>query len=292
MFDMLDISRIEKPSVENTLKNTMNSGLGLDISKTSTGIALYLDDELTTYQCVIEYDSESNLHWYHMVKALEDDLLSLIQGKHFDIIAIENAIQGQNFDTVRKLILLNSVIDKIIAEGNVTCNYFRRLENTEWKKWLRTLKPGKKVMQDKAEIEDILDYLGYHLVEDYRHEKQSVKDKEGYQDKLDAVGVLVGAGLERQKIGDTKIKPKKRKKLRVEVYKSKEDISINHNLSELTQINLGGDLNASVKTFFKELNEDEEDLKFYMVKDSLGTLGITIGVSDYMGDNHIVLYQE
>ncbi|MEC2463742.1 hypothetical protein P9X10_02345 [Bacillus cereus] len=289
---MFDLARIEKPSVDSILRSTMDSGLGLDISKSSTGIALYEDGVLKTYQCTLDFDSDSPFHYYLMTKALEDDLRSLIQGKHFDIIGIEDTIQGENYDTVRKLILLNTVIDKIIVEGNVTCNYFRRIGNTTWKKWLRTLKPGKKILKDKIEVESILDHLGFPLVDIYRNEKNSVREKEGYQDQLDATGVLIGVGLERQNNNLTGKNKKKPSKLCIYNYASAEELLKYHEGTTLTPVNLSGDLKSSVKTFFDGLSNEDKQKKYYMCKDSLGSLGLEYGLVDNRHGNHIVMYHE
>ncbi|MGF2716257.1 hypothetical protein ACQUY5_29250 [Bacillus cereus] len=289
---MFDLQSIEKPTVDSILRNTMDSGLGLDISKTSTGITVYENGVVKTYQCVIEYDEDSPFHWYHMQKALEDDLRSLIQGKHFDIIGIEDSIQGENYDTVRKLILLNTVIDKIIMEGNVSCDYFRRIGNTVWKKWLRTLKPGKKILKDKVEVEMLLDYLEFPLVDLYRDAKKSKKDNDGYQDQLDSTGVLIGVGLERQNNNLTGKNKNKPSKLCIINYSNVEELLKYHEGSSLTPVNLGGDLRSSVKTYFDGLSNEDKQKKYYMCKDSLGSLGLEYGLTDYRNGNHIVMYHE
>lgn len=280
---------IEKPTVDSLLSATMESGLGLDISKNSTGIIVYEDNQIETYQCVIEFNEESNLYYYEMVKALEDDLLSLIEGKHFDVIAIEDAIQGENFMTVRKLILLNSVIDKLIGEGKVTCNYFRRIGNGEWKKWLRSLRSGKKYLNDKAEVEDILLYLDFELAVDYHTIKDSEKAKMGYQDQLDATGVLLGAGLERANSSKTEIKKSKRSKISVELYNSEEEVREIYKGKDITQINFSGNTKTAVNNFFKGVDVDESKI-YYSVMKTLGTLGVEYGISDRKnGLNHVVI---
>jgi hypothetical protein len=284
---------IEKPTVESILRSTMESGLGLDISKTSTGIAIYENGVVETYKEVPEFDEDSDLRYYYMVKALEDDLLTLIKGKHFDIIAIEDSIQGENYKTVRMLALLNSVIDKIIGEGNVTCNYFRRIENTTWKKWLRTLRASeKKYENDKHEIQSIFKHLGYDFAIQFESISDADKKRIGYQDQLDALGVLIGAGLERLKSGGTLLKKKELFKLNVELFSSEEEVKEKYDLSTLTRISLSGDLNAAVRKFFANLEESRKLDKFYMVTDTLGTLGIERGMQDAShGLNHVVLYQ-
>ena len=283
---------IEKPTVENILSSTMESGLGLDISKTSTGIMVFENGETNTYQSVIEYDEESELHYYHMVKALEEDLLYVAEGKHFDIIAIEDAIQGENFDTVRKLILLNSVIDKLIAEGKITCNYFDRINNQVWKKWLRTLRPGKHYQTDKIEIEEILLMLEYSFAVENQHLSKREKEKTGYQDQLDATGVLIGAGLRRQ---NEKVTPKKKKKLppiTVELYDNEEIVLETYKNYNITRIQLGGNLNASVNSFFKDLSDADRGKAYYMVLESLGTLGLSRDIMDLENKlNYVVVHQ-
>lgn len=191
MFD-LDIT-LEKPTVETVLKSVMKSGLGLDISKKSTGITIYEDGKVETYQCVIEFDNDSVLKYELMRQAMETDFCSLFEGKHFEVIAIEDTIESINYETLRVLILLNSVIDKMIYEGKVTCDYFRRIGNSVWKKYFRTLRPlTKKHENDKVEIENICVELGFQLAVDYKDEKKSLKEKLGIQDQLDSLGCLIG----------------------------------------------------------------------------------------------------
>lgn len=283
---------IEKPSVEGILGLTMKSGLGLDISKNSTGVAIYKDGVLKTYQVIPEFDEEDDLRYYYMVKSLEDDFSTLVEGCHFDIIAIEDAIQGVNFHTDRLLILLNSVIDRLIGEGKVTCDYFRRIENTKWKKWLRTLRPVKKYETDKIEIENTMLYLGYDFALDGQNLSKSEKEKMGYQDQLDAIGVLIGAGLERLNSKGTVSKSKKQFKQHVELYSSLEDIRKKYKNEVVTEINLKGNLKSAVSNFFKNLPISKKMNKYYFVTDSIGTLGLEYGLRDLPNrSNYILIYQ-
>src|SRR5690606_18826910 len=247
---MLNIS-IEKPTVEGLIGLSMDSGLGLDVSKTSTGITVYKDGVLETYQSVPEFDDESDLRYYEMMKALEDDILSLAEGQHFDIIAIEEPIHGENFKTVRMLILLNSVIDKLIGEGKVTCDYFRRIDNTVWKKWLRTLRPIKKYETDKIEVVNIFKYLDYEFAVKGDELTNAEKARIGFQDQLDSLGVLLGAGLERMNSKGTVGKSRKRYKVHVELYGSEEEVNKKVGISNVTKVHLAGNLNASVRNFLR-----------------------------------------
>lgn len=291
MFD-LDIT-LEKPTVETVLKSVMKSGLGLDISKKSTGITIYEDGKVETYQCVIEFDNDSVLKYELMRQAMETDFCSLFEGKHFEVIAIEDTIESINYETLRVLILLNSVIDKMIYEGKVTCDYFRRIGNSVWKKYFRTLRPlTKKHENDKVEIENICVELGFQLAVDYKDEKKSLKEKLGIQDQLDSLGCLIGVGLERTAKGGTVSKTKQRLVRKVELFYSKKDVAKKYSLDDLTVINPKGNLLAYTKSYLKDLDGNSQFNKFYFETDSLGTLGVEHGISDNPnGMNYVVVYQ-
>lgn len=292
---MIDFSQmiIEKPNVKSILANSMESGLGLDISKTSTGITVFDGVGYKTYQCVIDFDSESPLWMYYMQKALEDDLLSLIDGEHYDIIAIEDAIDGENFHTVRVLILLNTVIDKLIAEGRVTCNNFIRISNTVWKKHLRKFRLGKKYMTDKIEIETILGSLEHDVVIDYGHLKKSEKERMGYQDQLDSTGVLIGAGLHRDSKVETYKKQRQLYTRTILLYESSELLEENWTIDNLKQVRLKGNIKTEVDKFINELKRNGDLNKYVAKVESFGMLGIELGQRDAdNGENYIVMYVE
>lgn len=162
--------------------------LGLDISKRSTGIALIEDGKYISGN--ITLDDQKGPHKEVLLRrALKDDLLELVRGKTFDLIVLEDAYIGENADTVRKLYALNTAIDEIILDGLCECNKFLRVSNQTWKSWLYTLDKYKvtKGYNDKEKIKVCLEMIG-------------VSDRgEGYQDRLDSLGMLVGYFLKGKK---------------------------------------------------------------------------------------------
>lgn len=162
--------------------------LGLDISDTSTGITYIENGERITANATL--DEKSGVFREVLLRrALKEDLRTLIEGKDFDVIVIEDAFVGYNPDTVRLLFALNTAIDEMILDGICSCKKFVRVNNKQWKSWLNVLDPSgvSKGLNDKEKIRVCLSFIG---IEEYG---------EGYQDRLDSTGLLVGYFLQGQK---------------------------------------------------------------------------------------------
>lgn len=175
--------------------------LGLDISKNSTGIT-YIEngDKLVGN---ITLDDQKGVHKEVLLRrALKEDLKQLVDGKHFDLIVIEDAFIGDNAEVVRKLYALNTAIDELILDGVCSCEKFVRVNNQQWKSWLYSVdKEGiSKGLNDKEKIRICLELIG--VVDDM---------SKGYQDRLDSTGLIVGYFLKGNELdrGDGLIRKKK-----------------------------------------------------------------------------------
>lgn len=156
--------------------------LGLDIAELSTGICIYENGKRFTANITLNYAENSPHREVLLRRELKSDLSQVIQGKIFDAIIIEDAYQGINPSTTRLLYALNSAIDEMILDNEITCKEFIRIPNSTWKSWLYILDSNNdfKGLNDKLKIEKCLRLIG---IEEFG---------EGYQDRLDATGMIIG----------------------------------------------------------------------------------------------------
>ena len=167
---------IEKLTLDSILK-LCNSAISLDISKLSTGVVIYREGKYESYTISVGgIDSEAKMRFQ-----FKADLRSLVEGLHFELAIVEDAIGGVNFKTTRTLLALNTVLEELALEGVCTYDKFFRKGNGEWKKWLRKCYKVPFAPTHKHEIKEIMRYLGF---------------ENNCQDVLDAMGMLVGVLLE------------------------------------------------------------------------------------------------
>lgn len=194
----------------NTTKESIvpNEGkyLGLDISETSTGVCIFRNGVKMTYSFPVSIEDECSVHGEVLLRRkLKSKLKELIGGETFEIILIEDVFQGINPIGTRKLYALNTAIDEMILDNEVGCVKFIRVNNQMWKSWLFTAdtKNLTKGMNDKLRIEQCLSMLGIE------------ESGKGYQDRLDATGMVVGYFLCKDK-ADKIVNMKAKKRVSME----------------------------------------------------------------------------
>lgn len=173
--------------------------LGLDISKNSTGICLIQNGEKVTGNITLSkelIDIKNSKDWCFqevlLRRLLKKYLSEVIQGINFDVIIIEDAFSGENPKVVRMLYALNTAIDEMILDGVCTCKEFRRVSNGSWKHWLWKELDKEGVLtglNDKVKIQRCLSKIGI-----------DEGTSEGFQDRLDATGMLIGYFLNKDEI--------------------------------------------------------------------------------------------
>ena len=181
--------KIEDFNIENITPKTGNY-LGLDISKDSTGYCLVHDGIKETGNITLTKEAEelgSSAKSCHLEvllrRALKQHLLPLVKGTEFEVIVIEDAYSGENPRVTRLLYSLNTAIDELLLDGLCTCKTFIRTSNRTWKSWLwGKCDPQKnfKGLNDKLRIQKCLEVLDV------------VETGTGFQDRLDATGILYG----------------------------------------------------------------------------------------------------
>lgn len=196
---------IEKITAMSLIK-TFKSAVTFDISKTSTGLGVWDGVEYKKYKITMDtvYNKTDALSEARMRREFKEYLTELLGGKHFELVVVENVFGGENFDTVRILLALNTVADELILEGVFTADTVRKVDNQSWKMCLRKVHKVKGKPTDKYEIEEIMKYLEFDFALENCNLTDSQKDEIGYQDILDCTGLLCAMAI--SKTMDVKIK--------------------------------------------------------------------------------------
>lgn len=156
--------------------------LGLDISEESSGICLYKDGEKVSANISLVTKESEDFYEVKCRRELKDCLLELVSGLNIDVIVIEDVYQGVNPKTTRILYAINTAMDELILDGACSCKRFIRVQNKVWKSWLFKLDTEHrfKGLEDKLRIQKCLELVGV------------VDSGEGFQDRLDSCGMLIG----------------------------------------------------------------------------------------------------
>lgn len=216
---------IKEFDLERYFGKHIKSGLALDVSKNSTGIAIFRDGKIETYLLQTEIKDESSaIHLGYRIDEFMKFVLDKVSGEHFDVVCVEEALTGINHKVNAVALALNPLIDYMIATRQVTCNNFYRINNVSWKKILRELAgvaPLKKGT-DAAKKEIISGFkalnfgLGFKVDE---YSSWSAYKSSGWQDRLDAVGVLLGVV---RKYIDNEVVDNVKKRVSFKVFDSEE----------------------------------------------------------------------
>lgn len=195
-MDFQSTSLASKQTVHSILGN-IKSGIGLDISKNHTGIVYWDGSEIHEYGfSTSEYDKTDYFAEYKMRRDFKNKLKEIVQGKYFEICIVEDVYGGENFDTVRKLLALNTVIDELIFENVCTVKKFLRWNEPKWAKCTRTIYKQRGKLKSKVETQGILEYLGYPFYMAHKDDRAGVKKEIFFEDICDACGMLLGAVMD------------------------------------------------------------------------------------------------
>lgn len=177
------------------LLNEYRSGVAFDISRKSTGVTVWYNGLLSLYRIVTPYKySKKDPFWEaKMVRSFRKDIKGIIEGKEFDIVVIENTINGCNAITNKELILLNTVPDQLILDGVAKLNgNLYRIEASKWRKNLGELGYLSKEKDKKKATEETLKSYGFRYVLEHENDTENTKRNSGYYDICDSTGILLG----------------------------------------------------------------------------------------------------
>lgn len=184
--------RYEKPTVLNLLK-LIPSGIGLDVAKNHTGISIWNGETVEEYGFAIDmYDKDDYFAEYKMRRQFKEKLSEIIRGRYFEHCIIEDVYGGENFDTVRKLLALNTVIDESIFDRVCTVNKFYRWNEPKWSSATRAIYKQKGKLKSKIETQGLLEYLEYDFYLQHKDDKPAVKKEIFFEDICDATAMLIG----------------------------------------------------------------------------------------------------
>lgn len=183
---------IEKATVDSIL-SCIKSGVGLDIAKNHTGICIWNNNKIETYGFkLMDYDKSDYFAEYRMRADFKKKLKPLVEGKHFEYCIVEDVYGGDNFDTTRKLLALNTVMDELIFEGVCTVDNFVRWLASEWMKYFRMIYKQKGKLKSKIETQGILEYLEYDFYIKNKDLSNKLKEDIFFEDICDATAMLCG----------------------------------------------------------------------------------------------------
>lgn len=171
----------------------IKSGIGLDIAKNHTGICIWENNEIKTYGFeLIPYDKSDYFAEYRMRADFKKKLKEIVQGKHFEFCIVEDVYGGDNFDTTRKLLALNTVMDELIFEGVCTVDNFVRWIASQWMSYFRMIYKQRGKLKSKIETQGILEYLNFDFY--IKNKDLSDADKKSifFEDICDATAMLCG----------------------------------------------------------------------------------------------------
>ena len=175
------------------------SGVGLDIAKNHSGVAVWEDGKLERHGFeLIPYDKKDPHAEFRMRLDLKKHLSKILGGRYFNVIVIEDVYGGENFDTVRKLIALNTVIDELIFEGTVKVTKFYRWKEATWLKYFRKIYKVTGAPKAKIETQRILEYMCDSFYMENKDLSEADKKKIFFEDICDATAMLCSVAMYRR----------------------------------------------------------------------------------------------
>lgn len=183
--------KYEKPTVLSLFK-TIPSGIGLDIAKNHSGICIWNGESIEQYGFALDdFDKKDPFAEYKMRRQFKQKLSEIIRGRYFEHCIIEDVYGGENFDTTRKLLALNTIIDELIFEHCCTVNKFYRWNEPKWSSATRSIYKQRGRLKSKIETQGLLEYLEYDYYLEHKDDKPAVKKEIFFEDICDATAMLL-----------------------------------------------------------------------------------------------------
>lgn len=211
-------------------------------------------------------------------KEFREFLLELLGEDHYPVVFVEDAIAGVNFKTVKILVQLNPIIDDLKEYGLVDVGEIKRVDNKQWKRYLKELTQYKskiKCEDDKEMVRGCMRELGYT-------EKVA-------QDVYDALGLAIGVIYrdkvkgEKQTIGQP-LKMDLKRGYTIKQYPTAGVLAMkaikegNKRKRSIEEIDWVGENRDILQLFKRKVKAEGVDDRVYMIKihsKKLGVLALT-----------------
>lgn len=233
--------------------------VSFDISVRSTGWCKYKDG-------VFLYGSFGLQSKDELGRRMEfrDKVKEIVDNDILDFIAIEDVIGGNNFETVKYLIQLNSIVDDMIYMGEIPKTEVRRIGNTIWKKHLKAVTnySNSRMLFNKEEIRKAINSLGFTV--------------DIVQDVYDSIGIAIGAIMNNGVVKEKKAKIRTDLSRSYKFYKYSDD-----KLAELCskydlgsyEVNIGKG-QRDMLSAFKAVSSQVGDNYIFVLNAPLGGYGV------------------
>lgn len=292
------MNEVARPTIKDIL-GVFRSGVGIDISKNHTGLCLWRDGRLETlgFAVDMDYDRGSYLAEARMRKEFKDKLRGYLQGYDWEVCIVEDVYGGTNFDTTRKLLALNCVVDELILDNEIKIDYLYRFKESEWLKDMRKIAKFGNKLNPKYECQKILEYLNFDLVIEHKDDRKKDLLDMFYEDRCDAVGQLLGLAM-RLSTKDRNIKSGsvQLRDLKIYFIESDDDIFLLDDYivvhSEIVTADYTGN---SIEDCLLELSDRYPDkvVSILVDTDKLGTFGVLNGFNYYeQGYGYLIFYNK
>lgn len=261
--------------------------LSLDVSKTSTGFTIVEDHKMAWANIELKTSMEAVHGEALLRREFRRELKRYIGGMAFDAIVVEDVFSGSQVQGVRSLYALNTVIDDMILDGDISCpdDSFVRVQNGMWKKWLRTLDPEGMIRahNDKQQIAKLLELVGI------------VAEGKGYQDRLDSMGMLAGYFLVKRGFAGTGAGKEVKKTSSIKIGDVKAEYVANKSEMEAIVKMLEGPVEKfhgklNQKTVLQALHDRPKHAYYTPNLVSIGQLATKLGVKAYPFGGYLVFY--
>lgn len=286
---------VQKISVEAVL-SLFKSGISFDIAKNHIGVCIWDGKTVTVdgFSIEYDYDNEDYLAEAKMRLWLKNRCAEYFVNKHFEVCQVEGTYGGVNYDTNRKLIVLNSVVAELIVEGRADVENYFNLILKEWlKDFKRIVKVGKS-LTSKYEIQEILKFMEFPFAVENADKSNSYKLSIYYEDICDAVGMLCGLAM-RLKDNKRVSKPSSVRLSNVR-FKVIEDMDFLYELGDeiiesnsVTMVDIGG---LGVEDFMlKTLKGNESKVFVTLLKNKdLGRFAINNGIPYFDSEQGYIIF--
>ena len=287
-------SSLDKLTVEKLLSN-ISSGIAIDASKNHTGVIIWNGSTIEDYGFKLDsYSKDDNFAEYRMRRQFKSELEKIVNGRFFEVCIIEDVYGGENFDTVRKLLAINTVIDELIFENKLVVDNFYRWNEPVWTSLLRHIYKQRGKLKSKIETQGVLEHLEFDFYLKNKDLSESRKKEIFFEDKCDVCGMLLAVvAMKILDINMTKSRVLKMSDIKMTYVEYLEDTYScrDKRVAEEGFIGVELDFRNLEKSILKEASMHPNDvLCAFLPSSKLGVFGTKHGFRFYDNDESYLLF--